>query len=346
MQTSAINQYSSTMAIPLLDIDDFSDTEDEASAPSTKRGLDCLGLVGDDRPSKNRRISFDPIKEDLFRSQQEGIQYHAPDSRAFHDFRDWDDLFGKSIAIFQERDEIEEEKLAISSRESLIGSHAHRAMREGDIRLDAMESTYENFHMQPSELQRNCQWKFTNAVLQLIYKDSWEANRDRVMEERGLEKVKQKCMVSAPRRFGKTIATAQWFVACILNIPGIVIAVVSTGQRAAGWLTEKIAKAMKDVPGANERVVQQTATTIAVANRPLPVGYSVHSSVAKSMNMEHTTSRVTSYPCTVNSKSFIGEWERGSVCSLPPCTRSRQSESISVSDPPSSNRCDVLGSGT
>lgn len=289
------------MDIPLLNADPFSDTDEEDS------GHYHFDLP---RPLKKRRIQSDPIREHLFQCQTDTDRREkdrqALRQRAFHDFDDWGDLLHKSVTIFDERDNLEQKAAEIQSRESLINADCQRESRDGDLRLDALESVFDYFHMQPSELQRRCQWKFTNTVLPLIYGDSWEANRDRVMQERWLTKVKQRAMVSAPRRFGKTVATAQWLVACILNIPGIQIAVISTGQRAAGWLTDKISKALKDIPGAAERVVQETTTTIAMANRPLPPDCSQYSSVARSMNQEHTTSRITSYPCTVNSKYFIG----------------------------------------
>jgi len=116
------------------------------------------------------------------------------------------------------------------------------------------------------------------------------------MEENGIKEISSEVLIVTPRRFGKTTAVAMYVTACLLFIPGVKIAIFSTGQRASTSLTDLVRTFLRAIQGASERIVEQTKEHLFVAAVPLPRGQGLHSQAAKDLSVDPKTSKLYSLP--------------------------------------------------
>ena len=71
------------------------------------------------------------------------------------------------------------------------------------------------------------------AILQLLYGDDLEANRERLLHKLGLERIISDIILFAPRRVGKTTFVASFLAALLIAVPKIEIACMSLYMRMA-----------------------------------------------------------------------------------------------------------------
>lgn len=203
--------------------------------------------------------------------------------------------FFRDRIIKEEHDEHERKRIRTRYE---ISTDPLRDLRfgSGDQRLKKLRELFNSFGLVPSIDQKNFLEWFTRACLPLIYKDEFQSNYARILEENNLKKIETEVLVCTPRRFGKTTAVALFVAALLLSVPGIKICVFSTGQRASGSLTKLVRSFLKFIPGASDRIVEQNQERISIAAKPLPAGYTMHSQLAKDMTIDPTTSTLFSFP--------------------------------------------------
>lgn len=186
----------------------------------------------------------------------------------------------------------------------------------GDIRLRQHMQTLDMFKMDiggyvdRSDQQRLFHYWFTQALLPHFYgHHEWPLHAQRVLMSfthdsvpQGLMKVRPEVLVVTPRRYGKTWSIAMFVASVLLNVPGIKVAVFSTGHRASNWLMMKVAKFINDIEGGGERICRQNQEQLFVSPVALSKGKSVNSSEAKARQQMEGTSEFYSFPGSVNSK--------------------------------------------
>lgn len=175
---------------------------------------------------------------------------------------------------------------------------------DGDMRYKKIQDLLNN--MTPGLVRSPDQITFHDhfgiAVLPHIYGADWEANCVRVMEELKLDKIAYEVLIMTPRRWGKTWSVAMFVLALALCVPGIRIAIFSTGGRASGNLIQTLKAFMKGIPGAEDRICKSAGEELFLAASP--VG-GVSSAAAKSAQAASTTSKIYSYPSEVAGKYFL-----------------------------------------
>ncbi len=137
---------------------------------------------------------------------------------------------------------------------------------------------------------------FLQACLPHIFREDWEANRVRIMEEMGLTRIRPQVLVVTPRRFGKSVAVAIFVISLLLCVPGIRICLFSTTKRTSGNLVEIIKVCMNNIPGARQRICKETQEELFFAASPLPAGIGPRSTLASQYHTKSDTSKLYAYP--------------------------------------------------
>ncbi len=172
---------------------------------------------------------------------------------------------------------------------------------QGDIRASNVLHCLNSLGYVRSREQHQFHQSFFQSCLPKIYGKEWEGSSRRVMESYSIEKIRYEVLAMTPRRFGKTVAVAMFVTAMLFNVPGITIAVFSTGKRASGSLTELVKKMLCNIPGGAQRVVKQNTEDLYVASVAPGDGKGVNSSEARSLQAAETTSKLKRY-ATKNKK--------------------------------------------
>jgi hypothetical protein len=120
-----------------------------------------------------------------------------------------------------------------------------------------------------SEHQRKFHDAYIIACLPQIYGDEWEANQQRLLKMFRIRKITPRVLALTPRRFGKTVAVANFVCAMVLAVPGIDIATFSTGKRASGLMMEMVKKILFAQDGVEEKIVKSNQEQLSIGTRRL-----------------------------------------------------------------------------
>jgi len=171
------------------------------------------------------------------------------------------------------------------------------ANNEGDTRLKKLRRMLDCFGVVRSQDQRLFHRWYELACMPNIYgAAAWNANYTRIMREHNCKKLRQEVLVLAPRRFGKTYAIAMFVAAMLLCVPGIEIAIFSTGKRASSKLTDLIKTMFTHIPGATDRIVKESTEHLYIAMAPLPSGQTKRGDMANKLQVSQYTSKLFSLP--------------------------------------------------
>lgn len=176
---------------------------------------------------------------------------------------------------------------------------------DGDTRLQAFNETLDSFRWARTSAQVMFHEMFTSACLPKMYGPGWDANAERVMKEYGVKKIKTEAMIMTPRRYGKTVSVAMWVAAALLHLPGTSIGIFSTGQRASNALMQMTAGFLKEIDGAERRICKLNQKELFVSQDPLPDGAGLKGSEAQRRILLPTTSKLHSFPSSVESRCTL-----------------------------------------
>lgn len=98
----------------------------------------------------------------------------------------------------------------------------------------------------------------------------------------------------------QTWSIAMYVVAIALAVPGIRIAIFSTGSRASNTLLQTMLGMLKAIPNGRQRVVKVSKEELFLAARPLEKGMGPNSQAARDLQTDPTTSKITAFPSSVN----------------------------------------------
>lgn len=193
----------------------------------------------------------------------------------------------------------------LSGRAGLV----HGVWCQGDARLRRINLQLDNMGEQRSTTQRLWHWYMTNACLPHIYGEEWPRVSKRVMDQRGITRIDPAVLIMTFRRAGKTVCMAQFIAVLLLNVPGIRIVIISTGDRASSKLKALVVSYLFRLPGGRRRVCGLTHEILYVSEHELPDGVSFRSPQAQEHHYLAGTSRVEAIPN--NPKGTKTRVERG-----------------------------------
>ena len=132
---------------------------------------------------------------------------------------------------------------------TLVERHTSSKHRTANVNAgDALvarvrEIFYKGMGLKWSEVQQRIFEAFLFTCLPLIYGESWQENKTRVLEEWDKEKAYYYTLVNMARRNGKTFSVSGSAAALLLAVPHVKIAIFSTCQRTSQMMmTEVLAR--------------------------------------------------------------------------------------------------------
>lgn len=128
------------------------------------------------------------------------------------------------------------------------------AIHPGDIVVDNINRDLDKVYRSPT--QKEFHKSYLAACLRIIYGDDYERERHRVMAKYEFESKKQQVLICAPRRMGKTFATALFAIVFCVNVPTTEMSIFSPGKRQSVALMGHVFTFMKKL-GEDDRVLRR-----------------------------------------------------------------------------------------
>ena len=167
---------------------------------------------------------------------------------------------------------------------------------EGDRRMDKIKFYLTHMHKDFEEFQKTTIWEYTKALIPHIYGEEWDRDPIRIMKKYGITALPRGVLVVAPRRFGKTVCTSAFILAMALAVPGMSIAIFSTGERASQALKKEVMQFVRGLKGIEKRIVKRSGEDLVFSQDELPDGATLHSEIARVMAEAEDASRLMFFP--------------------------------------------------
>jgi hypothetical protein len=153
----------------------------------------------------------------------------------------------------------------------------------GAAQLAEMFRLLDSFGLQRSKVQKQLHLGMTGAVLQRIFHLESDAEMKVAMTLHRIKSDKQQFMAITPRRFGKTTAVAMFVAALALAVPGITVAIFSTGRRASNLLLQQVKSLLMCIPGAAAKIVSSNVETLHMADGAMTSKISSYPGMARTL---------------------------------------------------------------
>lgn len=170
---------------------------------------------------------------------------------------------------------------SIIDRYKLVPSRTQQVSNlDGDATLERIQLFLNRLYRSPQ--QKEFHNAFLGACLRIIYGDSFQRERHRVVRKYEFESRKQQVLVCAPRRMGKTFSTAYFAIAMCLNVSGLEISIFSPGKRQSVALMGHICDWLYKL-GEIDRIVRRNEEKLVVRS------------------FDGKTSKINAYPSAVKT---------------------------------------------
>lgn len=258
-------------------------------------GLQTTATVGEGESDSNKRprhtaATTVTVSDDNV--QHRSIPHSTPPSSY------WLDVLTRMITKRAAQEEAERRSKMIRSRYEVMEDAGWATQEcQGDKRVREIQKLLQSgFGLKRSEHQIMFQQFFLQACLPKIYGEEWPDHCLRVLEEFDLKQIDPEVMIITARRWGKSISVAMFVLSLLLSVPGIQIAIFSTGSRASTSLYDIMMGMLCHMPDAYSRVVKNTKEHLFIASQSLPKGVNMHSTAARKMWAMKDTSRLYAFP--------------------------------------------------
>ena len=166
----------------------------------------------------------------------------------------------------------------------------------GDQRLFNILYDLNHSGMERSKDQKHFHHMFIISILHIIFGDEWGTAQERVMRDWGLTVIQTDVLIVTPRRLGKTTSVSIFIFVICQHLPGVIIGVFSTGNRASGGIMDRVLTLFSSRPDLLLRIVQHNKEDLFVAARPMPSGETKMGAVAKKMATEPSVCKIKFFP--------------------------------------------------
>lgn len=177
------------------------------------------------------------------------------------------------------------------SREEAFDEISHESDHPGDKKLDLIFFYLNKLHRSP---QQKVFHKFMIAsFLRIIYGDDFDKEKHRVTAKYQFETRNQQVLICAPRRMGKTFATAFITIVMCVVISGIEVSIFSPGKRQSVALMGVIVRFIDNL-GETHRIVQRNEEKLQIRS------------------LDGKVSKINAYPSAVRTLKGVS----GTICVL------------------------------
>lgn len=167
-----------------------------------------------------------------------------------------------------------EEKLVPKSLSERVLESMKREDQTGEERDKAIQNSlrwYDENGFQRSMHQRAFHNEFRRACMSIVYKDCFDDVQDRLMMENGWPSLPQEVVVVMARRMGKTLGTAMYAVASLLNIPNLRISIYSVSKNSAAEMLRRVKELYEMNPASAQfKIVQKNQTCLEIQSLSNP----------------------------------------------------------------------------
>lgn len=213
------------------------------------------------------------------------------------------DAWTKDFEILCESIEEEQNKkardLEIHPRAKLLSSNynATKRRRQGEEMYDKIIGDLNSLGMRRTEYQKQFHTAAMHACLFHIYGEDYESLLHSLLDKYNLKSLANEVLAIMPRRYGKSTMVAMFAAVMLMRIPGIQIAIFSTGRRASYALMAKIVKFVHLLPGGSGRIVSQNKEDLYVATAAV-----VNKKSKSNAKDDESTSHLMSFPANAAGK--------------------------------------------
>lgn len=171
------------------------------------------------------------------------------------DYTAMDTLFLHNLMV--EEEEARRKEHVYAADMQVMDPALDKASVKGDFVVEEIFTVLDSMGLRRSEQQREFHREFVKACLPKIYGESFETERERILEKFNLKQIEYEVLIMTPRQFGKTTAVAMFMAALAWAAPNIIVSVFSTAGRASTALLTKAHAFLLALPNARSRVVRK-----------------------------------------------------------------------------------------
>lgn len=280
------------------------DNDDDSKSTTRKRTREADGEWTIETTDEGERMSISNAFKSS-RPDESCSMADVPERVVNEDDNDMfyiNDLQMKKIYATRERDRLQQQRHIHARQNVPYENETADNFSDGDRRLQQLRLLLSTFSSIRSEQQKQFHDAFTQACLPHIYGEHWEAERERVLKNFGINAIRFEAMAITPRRFGKSWAVGMFCAGLLWCVPRIRICVFSTGKRASGSLMELVLKFLSKIEGYAKRVCKKTEEQLFLAGSAMAEGTSTASQAAKDKQTDESTAKLFSFPSSVTGK--------------------------------------------
>jgi hypothetical protein len=267
------------------------------TATKRHRDADADGVAVDD----DDNIGNGPLRKKLSTAPVSDMLHPAAKKKTIFQFRK--DAWVKDFEVLSEKIEEEQRKksrdLELHPREKLCTEQWRSSRRtQGEEMYENIISDLNSLGLKRTEYQKQFHTAAMHACLFHIFGEDFEKLRDPLMKKYNLESLPNEVLAIMPRRYGKSTMVAMFAAVMLMRIPGIQIAIFSTGRRASSALMAKIVKFVRALPGGNARIVSKNNEDLYVATTAV-----VNKSSKSEAKDAESTSHLMSFPANAAGRA-------------------------------------------
>lgn len=197
----------------------------------------------------------------------------------------------------------DDQALSIQTRDQVMSAiQFGDTSTDGERREVRINQVLNSFGLIRTKQQRQFHEAGILGSLQHIHGQTFERGRIKIMKKRKLKELRTEILVVTPRRYGKTTMVAMLAAAFLLCIPGIRIAIFSTGRRASQSLMDLIVHFIMKIDGGKERICLKNQERLCVAATAAVDEKGQRTQASKQVAVDPSTSVLMSLPASETGK--------------------------------------------
>jgi len=204
-------------------------------------------------------------------------------------------------SLYKRDKDIDDEANAIHTREYLCSqAYKSQSRTSGEELYDHIIADLNRLGLVRTKYQKQFHEAAMHACLYWIYGPEYERLRRELMRRLNLPSINSEVLCITPRRYGKTTMVAMFAAVMLMRIPGLQIAIFSTGKRASQAMMQKIVVFVKKLKGGAERIVARNDEHLYIAASAQLDAKGNAKKLGRDCKDDATTSHLMSFPANEN----------------------------------------------
>jgi hypothetical protein len=204
-----------------------------------------------------------------------------------------------------------EDREAIYDRDYIASEEFENNCRKsGEELYDAIMADLDRLGLTRTKYQKQFHQAAMHACLYWIYGKEYEHLRKLLMKRLNVKDLDSEVLAIMPRRYGKTVMMAMFAAVMLMRIPGLQIAIFSTGKRASSAMMKMVVAFVKKL-GGKDRIAARNEEHLYLSSTSTVQGkVGSKKNGGRDSKDDPTTSHLMSFPANENGKFCESERER------------------------------------